>query len=170
MKKKGISLHYITLSLILQVFGISAPVMAISDAQKEVISTYCGAIHDNLRDLQRSDSRMMMDIGHHYEVILANFITPLNLRLVENNLPDTDLINNQNIFSQTRIDFVASYVDYQKSLEELLAFDCKKEPEEFYEKLEGVREKRKIVADGTTKLGRLAKEQVKLVKVLETKL
>ena len=167
MKKKGINLHYIILTLILQVFSVAVPVSAISDAQKDVISGHCEAIRDNLKDTQRSDSRIMMDVGGYYEAILMNFVTPLNMRLVENNLLNTGLINNQNDFNQTRMDFVASYIEYQRKLEELILSDCKSEPEKFYDKLAEVRIKRKKVADGAVKLRKLTSEHMKLVKNLE---
>ena len=170
MKKKGISSYYITLMLILQVFGATIPVSAITETQKNAIYDHCEAIRDNLKDLQRSDSRVRVQLGRYYETILSKFIVPLNVRLVENNLPGSGLINNQNDFNATRSSFIDSYIDYQKGLEELTLFDCKAEPERFYEKLVEVRAKRATVAEKTAKLKKLAGAQVKLVQELETKL
>lgn len=170
MKKKAISSHYIILMLILQVFGAATPVNAISETQKNAIYDRCEIIHDNLRDLQRSDSRVRVYLGRYYETILSKFIMPLNVRLVENNLPGTGLINNQNDFNVTRADFVNSYIDYQKGLEDLTLFDCKAEPEKFYEKLVEVRTKRAKVAEKAAKLKKLAGVQVKLVQELEASL
>ena len=170
MKKKRISLYYITLMVFCQLCLGFTPVAAISEAQKNAIFDHCEAIVDNLKDLQRSDSRARVYLGRYYETVLTKFIMPLNLRLVENNLPGTELINNQNDFNKTRADFVANYVEYQRSLEELVAFDCKAEPEGFYKKLVEVREKRAVVAGETTRLRKLAGEQMNLVKTLEAKL
>lgn len=170
MKKKRIFFCYIIFTLILQVFGGFTSVMAISEAQKNAIFDHCEAISDNLKDVQRADSRTRVYLGRYYETILTKFIMPLNLRLVENNLPGTGLINNQNDFNKTRADFVSNYIEYQKSLEELVAFDCKADPEGFYEKLVEVRKKRAVVAGETTQLRKLAGEQINLVKALEAKL
>lgn len=170
MKKKSISLYYIIFLLILQVFVGCGPVMALSETQKAAISEHCEAISDNLKDVQKMDSRVRVYLGRYYETILTKFIIPLNLRLVENNLSGADLIENQNDFNTTRASFMSDYIEYQKSLEELVALDCKAEPENFYQKLTLVREKRGVVAEDVAKLQGLMAEQITLVKGLKAKL
>ena len=64
---------------------------------------------------------------------------------MENNLSTTAFINNQNSYVTIRQNFVIDFIEYQKALENLVAMDCKTEPVEFYEKLESVRGKRKMV-------------------------
>lgn len=173
MKKKSISLYYITLMVFCQLISVFVPVLvtsAISEEQKSAVSGHCEIIRDNLKEVQRADSRMRVYLGRYYETILTRFIMPLNLRLVENNLPGSGLIGNQNEFNTAQTDFKNDYIEYQKGLEELVAFDCKAEPEKFYEKLEVVRDKREVVAKDTTRLQKLASEQVKLVRDLEAEL
>lgn len=174
MKKNGLSLYYITLMLILQVFGgltaISTPVSAISEEQKTTVSSHCEVIKDNLKEVQRNDSRARVYLGRYYEAILSKFIVPLNIRLVENNLSGTSLIRNQNDFNQKRTEFVADYIEYQKSLEELVLMDCKAEPEKFYDELGIVRTRRAAVSQDVKRLLELSFEQVSLVRALELKL
>lgn len=170
MKKKSISSYCITLMIICQVFCACTPVFAISEERKNVISERCEIIRDNLKDVQRSDSRVRIYLGRYYETILNKFMIPLNLRLVENNLSETDLIKNQNDFNEARTDFINNYVTYQKSLEELVMSDCKADPESFYNKLVDVRQKRAIVNDEANKLRELAGWQMDFTRMLKEKI
>ena len=69
---------------------VAIPVQAISEAQENAIVEHCSAIRSSLKDLQRADSRTRVYLGSYYDEILTNFITPLNMRLVENNLSNAD--------------------------------------------------------------------------------
>ena len=138
-----------------------------TQAQIVVIQDRCDAIHEELKVLQRNDSRARVYLGRYYETILNRFITPLNVRLVENNLSSTSFINNQNDFNKAWTNFMIDYVEYQKGLEDLVATDCKENPEQFYEKLVDVRTKRATVADDTARLRKLAGRHLDLVKELK---
>ena len=117
----------------------------ITSEQKTTIVDHCDTMKDNLKSLQRTDSRARVYLGRYYETILTDFITPLNIRLVENNISDAKLLDNQTNFAAKRSVFNYDYISYQQSLEELVNTNCKTEPEKFYEKLVITREKRKIV-------------------------
>lgn len=149
---------------------MSLPAMALSETREAAIVDRCDTIRDDLRSLQRSDSKARVYLGRYYEVILTKFITPLNIRLVENNLLSTGFTNNQNDFNKARTNFVIDYVEYQKGLEELVSIDCKSEPERFYERLVTVREKRAVVAGDVAKLRKLAGTQLELVQALRSKI
>ena len=145
------------------------PVMsavAISEVQEDSIKQGCDAMKDDLKALQRSDSKARVYLGRYYETILTKFITPLNVRLVENNLSSTSFIDNQNDFNKSRTNFTIDYIEYQKGLEELIGIDCKSEPGRFYEKLVDVRTKRAVVADDVARLRKLAGKHASLVKAL----
>ena len=116
----------------------------LSDAQINTIVDHCDTIKDSLKSLQRVDSRTRVYLGRYYETILTNFITPLNLRLVENNISNTQLLENQTNFANRRTSFVNDFIVYQQALEELVHTDCKNEPVKFYEKLLVVRERSDI--------------------------
>ena len=84
MKKKRLSSYYIIFFLFLQVFGglIGASAYAdeekqavgITDEQRSVIINHCDTIKDNLKSLQRTDSRARVYLGRYYETILTDFI------------------------------------------------------------------------------------------------
>lgn len=138
----------------------------ITEEQRATIIDHCDTIKYSLGSLQRTDSRARVYLGRYYETILTSFITPLNLRLVENNISNTALIENQTNFAARRTRFVNDYISYQQSLEELVNVNCKTEPEKFYEKLLGVREKRKVVNRDVTRLREMTGTQMKLVEEL----
>ncbi|MBQ6409966.1 hypothetical protein IJI18_01760 [Candidatus Saccharibacteria bacterium] len=140
---------------------------SLSDMQINTIIDHCDTIKDSLKSLQRADSRTRVYLGRYYETILTNFITPLNLRLVENNISNTALLENQTNFANKRSSFVSDFIIYQQALEELVNINCKSEPARFYEKLLVAREKRKIVNKDVTKLKAMTDEQVKLVETLK---
>lgn len=165
MKKKRLIFYCITLMLFCQCL----PVNAISDSQKSAIEKNCETIRDDLKKVQKEDARTRVYLGGYYETILTKFITPLNVRLVENNLSSADLVENQNKFAKAKTTFADDFVNYQKGLEELVGMDCKEEPEEFYNKLTVVRQKRKLMVQDTLKMRNLISEHIKLATNLKGK-
>ena len=118
---------------------ISSPVMAveggISKEQTETISSQCSIIKDNLKNLQHEDSKARVHLGSYYEKILVDYMTPFNVALIAKGITNVNLVENQSNFSESRAKFAGDYITYQKSLEELVAINCKKDPVKFYEKL-----------------------------------
>ena len=149
---------------------ISLPAFAISDVQKSSITDNCSTIKENLEKIQKSDARARVYLGSYYEVILTKFITPLNVRLVENNLSTADLVENQNEFADAKSVFTNDYISYQQHLEDLVTIDGKSEPEAFYDKLIKVRQKRKIMEQDVLKLRTLISQHIKLVDGIKGKL
>ena len=98
MKKKNPIFYCIIVLVFCQVFGLPLRVGAISDMQKNTIFSQCEKIKDNLKNVQKADAKARVYLGSYYEAILIKFITPLNVRLVENNLSTADFVENQNNF------------------------------------------------------------------------
>lgn len=177
-KKRCLSFYYIILFVFLQVFGLFSGVVntfaegesALSETQKNTIVDHCDAIRDNLKSLQRADSRTRVYLGRYYETILTSFITPLNIRLVENNISNTNLIDNQTKFVAKRSAFVNDYIVYQQELENLVNTNCRTEPEKFYQNLVTAREKRAVVNRDVVRLRQMTGDQVKLVEELKKSL
>ena len=164
MKKKYTYLCCAIFMLFCQYFDLaSVGAVEISESQEIAIIAKCNAIREDLKVLQHNDSRARVYLGRYYETILTKYITPLNVRLVENTLPNSSLLTNQTDFTTTRANFVNDYIEYQKSLEELVSIDCKAEPIRFYAKLVDTREKRKKVAKDVTKARKLLSEHYNLV-------
>lgn len=142
----------------------------LSDEQRNNITQNCSSIRQSLKLLQRSDARARTYFGSIYETVSSKYITPLNLRLIKNNLSSVALINLQTALSTTRTNFNTDYIDYSKSLEELIAVDCRLEPDQFYAKLEATREKRRALADDTKSMNTLLTDSVKSVELIKENL
>ncbi|MBO4276196.1 hypothetical protein J5868_00605 [Candidatus Saccharibacteria bacterium] len=151
-------------------FCLVLPAGAVSEGQKTAISENCDKIKETLRTVQHQDSRTRVYLGRHYETVLSKYITPLNVRLVENTMINSGLMDNQDSFSRTRNSFIIDFIEYQKGLEDLVATDCKTEPENFYNKLVKVRERRNVVESDTVVLKELIMTQLNLVKGLREQL
>ncbi|MBQ8156621.1 hypothetical protein IJ101_02430 [Candidatus Saccharibacteria bacterium] len=157
-------------ALVLSLVSVPVSAAELTSSQKTSIVDNCSAIKDSLRAVQREDSRIRVYLGRYYESILTKFVTPLNVRLVENSISDTSLIANQEQFVDRRTVFISDYIVYQQALEDLVSTDCKSEPQKFYDKLEITREKRETVNQDVAKMSELTNRQVKLVTKLKDEL
>ena len=152
---------------ILALSVVSVSVFADDSGKEKTISENCGAIKETLVNLQHADSRARVYLGRYYETVLNTYIVPLNLRLVENNIHNNELMENQTAFSSKRQEFVDNYISYQKKLEDLVATNCENDSQRFYEKLLDTRMERKIVARDVVQLRSLVAKQIELVKKLK---
>ncbi|MBR3180988.1 hypothetical protein IKF63_02835 [Candidatus Saccharibacteria bacterium] len=127
----------------------------LSEEKRGLISQNCGTIRQSLKNLQRADSRARIYFGSIYETVSSKYVTPLNLRLVKNNISSVPMINLQTSLANSRSKFSADFIDYSKSLEELIVLDCRLNPDSFYEKLLETRKKREFVASDMKTLNEL---------------
>ena len=148
------------------------PAMAIdlNADQKGAISTNCDTIKQTIQQLTRADSKTRVYLGSAYENALTNFIVPLNLRLNKNNKPNATLTSVQSKFADKRQAFNATYTNYMKQVEDLLAINCKTSPEDFYEKLQAARASRATLQQTTLELNSLLHDHIEGVKKLRSEL
>ena len=106
--------------------------------QSAKLSESCGTIRQNLKNLQRTDSRARTYFGSIYETVSTKYLN--------NDLANSELLNLQASIAAARADFAEDFITYSKSLENLIAIDCRLEPENFYKKLLETRKKRATVA------------------------
>lgn len=139
----------------------------LSEDQSAKISASCSSIRQNLKNLQRSDSRARTYFGAIYETFSSKYLKPLNLRLVNNDISVPDLVKLQTSFATARADFSEDFISYSKALESLIATDCRLEPEVFYQKLIQTREKRAVVAKDVKTLNDYLTGSVKKVETLK---
>lgn len=147
---------------------ISTPADGLSEAQKSAISQNCLTIKQTLSQLQKVDSRTRTYLGTTYETIANKFITPLNLRLVNNYRPI--LSNIQSDFMSAQNKFRDAYTEYMREMEGLIGVDCQNNPEEFYTRLVAVRDKRAKLRSSTETMSKLANDQYKSAKKLQESL
>ncbi len=147
---------------------ISTPVEGLSEAERSAISQNCPTIKQTLEQLQKVDSRTRTYLGTTYETIANKFITPLNLRLVNNYRPT--LSNIQSDFMNAQNQFRDAYTEYMRELEGLIATDCQGDPEGFYQRLIATREKRAKLRSRAEDMSKLANEQYKAAMKLKESL
>ena len=167
MKRKWMVLGCI---VAISVCQCSVKAIALTESQSMAVVEHCDTIKDDLKKVQKEDARVRVYLGGYYETILTKFITPLNVRLVENNLSSAGLVENQNSYVETRALFVKDFVSYQQELEELTGIGCKEKPDEFYSKLQLAQQKRKIMSQDALKMRSLISENIKLVNNLKGRL
>lgn len=171
MKQNKLIVAILTVMIAVGAGGMAvAKTPEISEERRGLISQNCGTLRQSLKLLQRSDSRARAYFGSVYETISSKYLTPLNLRLVKNNLSSNNLLSLQTSLASLRSDFSTDFIAYSKSLEELIALDCRLEPDEFYQKLEETREKRAVVASDMDKINKLLTSLVSETKALKEKL
>lgn len=167
MKQK---LAIFTATIALAVFAVAIPASALSEDQRGAISQNCSSMKQSLRALQRTDARSRSYLGSAYEAVLSNFITPLDLRLINTGQPNASLTELHSSILSTRQKFISEYTTYSQSLEELLYADCQNHPDDFYNKLQDTRKKRAELSATTTNLRNLLSEHLTSVRKVKNNL
>lgn len=121
----------------------------LSKEQTGAISQSCDSIKQSLKKLQKADTKTRSFLGGIYEDFLTDFISPLNLRLVKNDLPSPTLTELHSSLISKRQDFAKKFTLYAQNLETLLNTDCQKNPAEFYAKLQETRKSRNNLEQAT---------------------
>lgn len=158
------------------VFSISlAPIanamdFEISEEKIDNIKANCNDIKQTLKRVQNSDRNTRVSLGQTYQLIMADYITPLNLRLVKNNISSPELSSVQSRFASAREDFNRKYITYSQNLENLMNADCKSDPIGFYDKLIQTRESRQTVAESVGIINSIIDDQERNVTLLRDSL
>lgn len=162
--------------LILSIISLAAlatfPVRAeetpvLSKEQSGAISQSCDSIKQSLKKLQKADTKTRSFLGSFYEDFLTDFISPLNLRLVKNDLPSPTLTKLHSELIDERQDFAKKFTLYAQSLEALLSADCQNHPDEFYTKLLETRKARNSLEQATEAFRMLLEKHQNAVQALK---
>lgn len=142
----------------------------LNDTERGNISMSCASIQTSLKNVQRNDSKTRVILGTNYQTLLSNYISPLNVRLIKNNLPDSTLISIQSEAITSRNSFTNLFVTYSQRLESLISIDCKNQPDTFYSELENVRFLRSQLEESVNKVNTALSNHLKTVNQLREKL
>ena len=142
----------------------------LNDTERGNISMSCTSIQTSLKNIQRNDSKTRVILGTNYQTLLSNYISPLNVRLIKNNLPDSTLISIQSETITSRNSFTNLFVTYSQRLESLISIDCKNQPDTFYSELENVRFLRSQLEESVNKVNTALSNHLKTVNQLREKL
>lgn len=142
----------------------------LNDTERGNISMNCASIQTSLKNVQRNDSKTRVILGTNYQTLLSNYISPLNIRLIKNNLLDSTLISIQSETITSRNSFTNLFVTYSQHLESLISIDCKNQPDTFYSELENVRFLRSQLEESVNKVNIALSNHLKSVNQLREKL
>ena len=79
MKRSGLTICVVFV-VVLQFLGVDlVSAVELTDEQSTAVITHCDAIKEDLRKVQKEDSRVRVYLGGYYEAILTKFITLLNV-------------------------------------------------------------------------------------------
>ena len=143
------------------------PKVKLTDDQRGEISMNCSSIKSSLKKLQVSDAKIRSLLGANYQTILNSYITPFNLRLVNNNQTLGDLSDLQSNFVLQKNDFHSLYIAYSQQFENLLSVDCQKNPDDFYNQLLTTRESRKELNQKVNELTSTAEKYLSEINKIE---
>ena len=163
--------------LILSLLALSAlvalPVRAedqlpvLSKEQAGAISQSCDSIKQSLKKLQKADTKTRSYLGSLYEEFITDFISPLNLRLTRNNMPNATLTTLHSDLILKRQDFAQKFTLYEQSFEILLSANCQDNPEDLYRKLQETRKARTTLEQSTEAFRMLLEKHQNAVQTLK---
>lgn len=139
----------------------------LSKEQSGAISQSCDSIKQSLKKLQKADTKTRSYLGGIYEDFITGLISPLNLRLTRNNLPNTALTTLHSDLIAKRQDFAQKFTLYEQSFENLLDANCQNSPEDFYQKLQETRKARNALEQSTEALRMLLEKHQNAVQTLK---
>lgn len=142
----------------------------LSEEKIDNIKTNCRDIKQTLKTVQNSDRNTRVSLGQSYQLVIADYIMPLNIRLVKNNIANSELANIQSRFVSAREDFNHKYITYSQELEGLMNTDCYADPIGFYHKLDNTRNARASVAESVGIINSIIDDQEKNVLLLRDSL
>lgn len=121
---------------------------------RDVIHTNCPAAQVVLNGLEKSDAALRINRGRVYNDV-ANLFYAMNSRLSTNKMSSPKLAEITTNFAKSLEKFRNGYNEYDDDLNDLIHMDCRKQPLEFYSKLETFRDKRKKFNDNVQYLDQL---------------
>lgn len=124
-------------------------------AKVQILQARCDLILPNLRRLHTSDALLRVNVGQAYSGISNRLMSKLNSRLALNKIDSSKFVSIANDYELARKEFSGNYNEYEKKLDRLIKTDCKDKAEEFYDRLEGVREARLLLKESTDELSGL---------------
>lgn len=150
-------------------YPVSNPTPFTRDERKSILRQNCTSIIDNLKNLQKTDSRSRVVLGKKYERAINNFIVPLNLSLIKHNSVRSELIELQASITSEREEFNKKFIEYSQNLENLILTDCQSDGENFLDRLESTKQKRVELSEKTKRISELITKHYQSVQKLNIK-
>lgn len=117
-------------------------VQARAEMTPGMIVQACPNIKVRLKQTYLNDDLTRVNYGQTYESLLKNIMTPTNARLVANRYNASELVRLTTDLEASLNQFRSRYQVYKTERDRLINKDCQAQPEEFYDKLQTVRQLR----------------------------
>ena len=168
MQRRVIISLLLVASLILSPFS-TASAVNLDDDRIGAISQNCSIIKERLRRIESAGARSRVYLGTQYESIYSGLMSNLSLRLMRNGIANQDIADQQATFKSERERFRNDFIGYSQELKNLIAMDCRNNPQDFYRQLEKTRIKREDITKSIRRMNDIIKEHRETVIGLRNK-
>ncbi len=168
MQKRVIISLLLVASLILSPLS-TANAIDLDDDRIGAISQNCSIIKERLRRIESAGARSRVYLGTQYESIYSGLMSNLSLRLMRNGIANQDIADQQATFKSERERFRNDFIGYSQELKNLIAMDCRNNPQDFYRQLEKTRTKREDITKSIRRMNDIIKEHRETVIGLRNK-
>jgi hypothetical protein len=141
----------------------------LDDDRIGAISQNCSIIKERLRRIESAGARSRVYLGTQYESIYSGLMSNLSLRLMRNGIANQDIADQQATFKSERERFRNDFIGYSQELKNLIAMDCRNNPQDFYRQLEKTRTKREDITKSIRRMNDIIKEHRETVIGLRNK-
>ena len=153
--QKRINYSLLLAALIVVFSSSTASAIKLDENRIGAISQNCSIIKERLRRIESAGAKSRVYLGTQYESVYSGLMTNFSLRLMRNGIANQDIAAQQAAFQSERERFRNDFVGYSQELQSLIAMDCKKEPEKFYNQLEITRAKREDITKSIHRMDEL---------------
>lgn len=168
MQRRVIISLLLIASLILSPFS-TANAINLDDDRIGAISQNCSIIKERLRRIESAGARSRVYLGTQYESIYSGLMSNLSLRLMRNGIANQDIADQQATFKSERERFRNDFIGYSQELKNLIAMDCRNNPQDFYRQLKKTRIKREDITKSIRRMNDIIKEHRETVIGLRNK-
>lgn len=147
----------------------TANAINLDDDRIGAISQNCSIIKERLRRIESAGARSRVYLGTQYESIYSGLMSNLSLRLMRNGIANQDIADQQATFKSERERFRNDFIGYSQELKNLIAMDCRNNPQDFYRQLEKTRIKREDITKSIRRMNDIIKEHRETVIGLRNK-
>ncbi len=141
----------------------------LDDDRIGAISQNCSIIKERLRRIESAGARSRVYLGTQYESIYSGLMSNLSLRLMRNGIANQDIADQQATFKSERERFRNDFIGYSQELKNLIAMDCRNNPQDFYRQLEKTRTKREDITKSIRRMNDIIEEHRETVIGLRNK-
>ena len=153
--QKRINYRLLLAALIVTFSPTTANAIKLDENRIGAISQNCPVIKERLRHIESAGAKSRVYLGTQYESVYTGLMTNFSLRLMRNGIANQEIADQQAAFQSERERFRNDFIGYSQELQTLIAMDCKKEPEKFYNQLEITRAKREDITKSINRMNEL---------------